>query len=367
MDKIAVIGVGRLGLCFVLNLEQAGFEVLGIDIGSAYLSALQNRSFESPEPFVTDWLKKSKALFTHDYNALVEENITDIFIMVATPSLPDGGYDHDQVDDVVQRLIELPFRGETKRNLYVGCTTMPGYCDSLQAKLAGSVFTLTYNPEFIAQGSIITDQQHPDQVLIGGNDEVAIERLIHITSRICGSVPVNVMDLKSAEIAKLAINCYLTMKISFANSIGDLAIKAAANAESILRAVGGDSRIGTKNLKYGYGFGGPCFPRDNAALISYATSVGGNLPLSKATVEVNDEHFKFQLSQKLASISEQETLVMDGVAYKTGTDILTGSQQLKMAVSLANSGRKVIIRDSKRVIYQVQQLHPDLFLFEPTD
>ncbi|MGB1317805.1 MAG: hypothetical protein ACPG5W_06350, partial [Flavobacteriales bacterium] len=172
------------------------------------------------------------------------------------------------------------------------------------------------------------------------------------------------MDPLSAEITKLATNCFLTTKISFANSIGDLATKAGANPEKILAAVGSDSRIGSKYLGYGFGFGGPCFPRDNRALGKYAESEGYPLQISKATDEVNSEHFQFQLSQYLNTYGVDEPIVFDGVAYKKGTSQLTESQQLRLAVALANKGRKVVVRDTEEVTTQLNQLYPNLFDFQ---
>ncbi len=364
LEKIAVIGVGKLGICFALNLEKAGFEVWGIETQAEYLSSLQDRTFQSQEPQVNEMLASSKRLMlTDDIECISEQEITDIFIMVATPSLPDGGYDHSQVERVVAKLQELPSSAES-RNLYIGCTTMPGYCSELGDRLSAFRYTVSYNPEFIAQGDIIKNQLKPDQVLIGEANELVGERLQAIYERMVENDPVYCrMDPLSAEIAKLATNCFLTTKISFANSIGDLAVKAGADPNKILSAIGSDSRIGPKYLGYGFGFGGPCFPRDNRALGKFGEMLEYPLLLSKATDQVNDEHFEFQLQQLLAN--EKETLIFEGVAYKKGTSQITESQQLRLAVAVAQRGRKVIIRDSVEVIDQVKMLYPGLFIFEP--
>ena len=172
------------------------------------------------------------------------------------------------------------------------------------------------------------------------------------------------MDPLSAEIAKLATNCFLTTKISFANSIGDLAVKAGANPDKILSAIGSDSRIGPKYLGYGFGFGGPCFPRDNRALGKFGDMVGYPLQISKATDSVNDDHFNFQLFQYLNAHPADSEIVFEAVAYKKGTSQLTESQQLRLAVALAQHGRTVVIRDSTEVVEQVRELHPGLFKLE---
>ena len=363
--KIAVIGVGKLGLCFALNLERSGFSIWCVETNASYLKQLQSGEFRSSEPEVDKLLENASNLtLTEDLNCIAENDITDIFVMVATPSLPDGGYDHTQVNRVADRLKTLA-NSETERNVYIGCTTMPGYCNQLAQELKPFDYTVSYNPEFIAQGAIIKDQLYPDQVLIGQANERVGARLQSIYEKLVLNKPVYCrMDLLSAEIAKLATNCFLTTKISFANSIGDLATKAGADADKILAAIGSDSRVGSKYLGYGFGFGGPCFPRDNRALGKFGDLMNYPLRISQATDTVNNEHFEFQLNQYLLNFEVGKEIVFDGVAYKKGTSQLTESQQLRLAVALAEAGRKVVIFDSEEVMRQVETLHPGLFKFD---
>ncbi|MCB0754302.1 MAG: UDP-glucose/GDP-mannose dehydrogenase family protein [Flavobacteriales bacterium] len=365
MQRIAVVGVGKLGLCFALNLERSGFVVYGIESNIEYLQQLRSGRFSSSEPEVNSLLPSANGLyFSDEISEIITNDIRDIFLMVATPSLEDGGYDHSQIERVAEKLIAIA-TPSTQRHLYIGCTTMPGYCNELASKLSDFGYTVSYNPEFIAQGAIIKDQLYPDQVLIGeANTEVG-DRLQRIYERMVLNEPTYCrMNTLSAEIAKLATNCFLTTKISFANSIGDLATKAGADADKILAAIGSDSRIGSKYLGYGFGFGGPCFPRDNRALGKFAQQANYPLRLSDATDQVNHEHHQFLLNQYLNSFEENAEIVFDGVAYKRGTTQITESQQLRLAVALVKAGRKVRIIDSKEVIDQIQKLHPGLFVLQ---
>jgi len=363
--KVAIIGVGKLGLCFALNLEKAGFHVLGVEANQHYAARLADKSFRSSEPQVNEMLQSARDfVITGDVSQVLEQNIEDVFVMVATPSLPDGGYDHSQIDRVVDRL-----KSSTNKsgiiNLYIGCTTMPGYCKVLSEEMEPFGYTVSYNPEFIAQGSIIHDQQYPDQILIGEANKNAGDRLQSIYEDFVRSNPTYCrMDSLSAEIAKLATNCFLTTKISFANSIGDLALTTGADADKILKAVGADTRIGDKYLNYGFGFGGPCFPRDNRALGKFAQSVNHPLRISEATDLVNEEHFHFQLKKYLADSKDSGEVIFESVTYKKGTSQLTESQQLRLAVALAEAGRQVTVIDSVEVISQVETLYPGLFKFE---
>lgn len=362
VNKVAVVGVGKLGLCFALNFERVGFNVWGIESNETYLSSLQTKTLNSAEPQVSEMLNAaSKLQLGSDIDCIVSENIQDIFIMVATPSLPDGGYDHSQVERVAEKLKAIGSK-EITRHVYIGCTTMPGYCNQLAEDLAPYGYTVSYNPEFIAQGAIIHDQQYPDQVLIGEANKEVGDRLQYIYERMVQNEPTYCrMDPLSAEIAKLATNCFLTTKISFANSIGDMATKAGGNPDKILAAIGSDSRIGGKYLKYGFGFGGPCFPRDNRALGKFAESVDLPLHLSKATDVINNEHFEFQLQQYLDKYAPEDEIVFNGVTYKKGTNQLTESQQLRLALALAKAGRKVVVIESEDVVSQLEKAHPGVF------
>lgn len=367
VERVAIIGVGKLGLCFALNLERSGFKVWGIERDAEYVSALNHRTFTSSEPQVNELLASATQIsFSTDMRCIVDESITDIFIMVATPSLPDGSYDHTQVDRVMDHLVQVQKSGQKiERNIYIGCTTMPGYCKQLAQQVEEFGLLVNYNPEFIAQGSIVRDQLYPDQVLIGEANTRCGDRLQYLYSKVVKNSPTYCrMDTLSAEITKLATNCFLTTKISFANSIGDLAVRSGADPDRILAAIGSDSRIGGKYLKYGYGFGGPCFPRDNRALGLFGQQMNYPLHISHATDKVNEDHLKFQLNEMLQRHSVDDEIRFSGVAYKAGTDQLTESQSLRLAVALAEAGRKVVIEDSVTVMETVESMYPGMFAFK---
>ncbi|MGE0636395.1 MAG: nucleotide sugar dehydrogenase [Bacteroidia bacterium] len=365
MKKIGIIGVGKLGLCFALNLEKAGYEVHGIDVSEEYINLLNAKNLNSSEPEVTQLLSQSKNFFaSSNISSLFKKEVEDVFIMVATPSLADGTYNHSQIEKVTDELITL---GKSERvvHLYIGCTTMPSYCDELAEKMKPYNYTISYNPEFIAQGNIIHNQLYPDQVLIGEADVKVGDRLEEIYKKMVKNTPVFCrMDRLSAEIAKLATNCFLTTKISFANSIGDLAIKSGADYEKILSAIGADSRIGRKYLNYGFGFGGPCFPRDNRALGVFAQNKNYNLTISEATDMVNKSHLEFQLQYYLEKYQPDEPIYFDHVSYKQGSVIIEESQQLALAVKLARAGRKVIVSDRNEVKAEVEKIYPGLLQFQ---
>lgn len=362
METIGILGIGKLGICFALNLERVGYKVIGVDINEAYVAEVNNKTLFSHEPLVMEYLAKS-VHFTATTH--IEEVLNSpaklIFIVVATPSAPNGGYNHYQIERIVAQL-EQAGRQPFERHLVIMCTTMPGYADTVAKRLEPFNYTVNYNPEFIAQGSIMHNQVQPDQVLIGEANEEVGKKIARLYQTMCQNQPVYChMTRLSAEICKLATNCFLTTKISFANAIGDLATQAGAEPNKILAAIGADSRIGGQYLRYGFGFGGPCFPRDNRALGKFAHEQNYPLLIGKATDEVNQQHLNFQLNQYLQNFPPDEPLVFEQVSYKKGSVLIEESQQLALAVALARAGRQVIIADVPAVQQQVKAMYGNLF------
>ena len=364
-EHIGVIGIGKLGLCFALNLERCGYKVTGLDLDARMVEAVNARTLQSYEPQVESMLEQAVNLHaTTDWAAILNSDITLFFVVVATPSLPEGGYDHAQVDAVLDQFVKAG-PSARQRHIVVMCTTMPGYCDTAAARMAPYNCSVSYNPEFIAQGSIIRDQQYPDQVLIGEDSPAAGDAIEAVYRQMCVENPTYCrMSRLSAEIAKIATNCFLTTKISFANSIGDLASKVGAEPDKILAAIGSDRRIGPLYLRYGFGYGGPCFPRDNRALAEYGRQSGMEVLLSQATDEVNRRHLDFQFEQYCKAYPAEETIVFDTVTYKRGTNILEESQQLALALKLAAAGRRVRVIDSAPVVAALQSLYGDRFEYQ---
>ncbi|NDF35773.1 MAG: hypothetical protein EB154_08005, partial [Nitrosopumilaceae archaeon] len=216
--NISIIGIGRLGLCLGLNLEKSGFVVVGMDTREDYIKSLSEKSFISSETSVNELLLSSKNLkFTTSITEALDADV--IFICVDTPSTDDYRYDHSRIASILSQISSLG-RVTTRRELVINSTTFPGYCDSISGELEDLNYYLSYNPEFIAQGTIIRDQIYSDMVLIGQADDQAGKKIEDIYKRMCLSSPVvRRMSRTEAELTKLAVNCFLTTKISYANMI----------------------------------------------------------------------------------------------------------------------------------------------------
>ena len=337
--KIGLIGAGRLGICLALLIEQENYHVIASDMREGYIKDLQNKKINTTEPQVQEILEHSLNLeFTTDNLKVIEESDI-IFTLVPTPSLEDGSYDVSAVWRVVE---DLQKSDTTGKSFVVGCTTNPGDCDKFKEALDMDVY---YNPEFIAQGSIIDDLRHADMVLLGGEGQHsgALEMIYYQIQNGFKSATVNTMSAKAAELTKIAVNCYLTTKITYANQVGQVMIRDGMEDEvvTVLKAIGGDSRIGTKYLNYGYGFGGPCFPRDNRAFAAYASKAGVETPLGATTDKFNDEHTNFLYDYYKKKNKDNLPYCFKYLTYKEGVDILTESRPYDLAMSFINDGYDV--------------------------
>jgi len=357
--KIGVIGAGRLGICFALLCEAAGYDVLVSDIRENYVNDLNNRRIKTNEPEVENFLKAATNFRATTNNKEVIQECDLIYTLVATPSLEDGSYDVSSVWNVVEDIKEEVTNNPKTKYFVVGCTTNPGDCENFKKQLPKSV-KVFYNPEFIAQGSIIHDLRTADIVLLGcdlldNNDSIIadIRKLyehIQVTRAIVCS-----MSTTAAEITKIAINCFLTTKISYANMLGDVLHHAGCGEEitSVLTAVGTDSRIGRKYLNYGFGYGGPCLPRDNRSFAAFAQKVGLEYNLGTVTDNINKQHAGFVCDYYEKMNKNRLPYYFEYITYKKGTDILTESQQFRLCLDLLDRGHSVYILSDRRVIEQV--------------
>lgn len=353
--KIGVIGAGRLGICFALLCEQAGYNVVVSDIRDDYIEKLRNKEVDTNEPEVLDLLKKSTNLTATTSNSEVIRECDIIYTLVATPSLPTGDYDVTAVWQVVNDIQQEP--NISGKSFVVGCTTNPGDCEMFQKQLEPYGVDVFYNPEFIAQGSIIKDLRRADMVLIGGKRNKVYDELCELYNKIQETQPrINIMSTTAAELVKLAVNCFLTTKISYANMVGEVMTLAGLEDEisTVLTAIGDDSRVGRKYLNYGYGFGGPCLPRDNRSFAAYAKKLGLQYNLGSTTDSFNDEHSKFLFNYVVKNNPEGLPFYFDYVSYKKGTDILTESQQFRLCFTLLEYGYTVYVSDNQSVINTIK-------------
>ena len=366
-----VIGIGRLGLCFALTLERAGLRVVGVDINPSYVEKIASKNLNSEEPGLSEALRDASNLTVTTNMGAAVKNSKVIFILVATPT--DGGkyyYDHNSLSNVLVQLNEFQLKDKT---IVINSTVFPGYIRSIGRMLLSgcSNCTLNYNPAFVAQGDVMSGYRTGGwfgMVLIGAVDENVKDTLVTIYKRLAGpqsSTNMCVMSPESAEICKLASNCFRTTKISFANMIGDIADRTeGADKHEICNALKSDKSIGPICMTPGYGFGGPCYPRDNKALALYAEKVGVQPLIPRATDDYNDIHHNLMSSNLLAQ--ENELYEFEDVTYKPkcAVPMIDKSPKLEVACALARAGKKVKIRDRYAVVMEVMKEYGDMFVYE---
>jgi len=352
--KIGVIGAGRLGICFALLCEQAGYDVLVSDVREDYVKNLRNKFISTNEPEVAKLLSTSPRLSATTSNTKVIRECDIIYTLVATPSKKDGSYDVSAVWDVVEDFKKV--KNVEGKAFVVGCTTNPEDCEQFQDALKDLKVDVFYNPEFIAQGTIIKDLRTADMVLIGGKRNETYDQLCELYNRIQDTTPkISIMSTTAAELVKLAVNCFLTTKISYANMVGQVMALSGMEDEipTVLGAIGDDTRVGRKYLNFGFGFGGPCLPRDNRAFAAHAKKLGLDYNLGSTTDNFNNEHATFIKDYFVYSNPENLPFYFDYVSYKKGTDILTESQQYRLCIDLLDDGYTVYINDIDAIMYYI--------------
>jgi UDPglucose 6-dehydrogenase len=352
--KACVIGLGKLGSPLAACLAAKGLTVIGVDLDPRKVEALNRGEAPVHEPGLPEMISQSQGRLkaTSDIEAAVRDSeIT--FIVVSTPSEPSGGFSLRFVDPVCQTIGRALAAKSDYHVVALTSTVMPGttggpvreLLEKASAKQMGKDFGLCYNPEFIALGSVIRDFLNPDMLLIGESDARAGDCLASLYAQVCENKPaVARMSFVNAEITKLAVNTYVTTKISYANMLARICEQLpGANVDIITNALGNDTRIGPKYLKGAVSYGGPCFPRDNLALAQLARNLGVPPDLAQAV-----DRFNRSQVQWLADLVQQRghgTAGILGLTYKIGTDVVEEAVGFLLMQELAKRGVRVLAFD----------------------
>jgi nucleotide sugar dehydrogenase len=351
--KIGIIGVGKLGLAFALIFEQHGFDVIASSYKTEYVETLNKKIIDSVEPGIQDLLAKSINIdFTVDNHSVIS-NCDIIYVMVATPSLDSGDYDMSAVWNVVRDMQNHPGSVQNKI-LVIGCTTNPGVCKSIQQELAHRQVHVVYSPTFAAQGSVLANIQDPHTLLIGTDDQEVADKCEQVFSKIITkNTPRFRMSQTAAEIVKLSGNCRATAIISYTNMIGQVLVESGLEKDlDIAMECLNFVKINTK-YKFGFGYGGPCYPRDNRSFVHYAKKLGIDFQLGKIVDEFNNSHPDYLTKYFVSKNSQKLPFYFDYVSYKKGVNIFEESQQLIVCKKLLSQGFKVYINPSKFLLPKI--------------
>jgi UDPglucose 6-dehydrogenase len=333
-----------------------GFSTTGCDLNPVAVAAMAGGRAPVHEPGLQETIDRGRARLRATQDATEAVRQSEIsFVIVPTPSGPDGLFSNAYVIDCVRTIGEALKTKDGYHLVVVTSTVMPGstggeirvVLEAASGRLVGEDTGLCYHPEFVALGSVLHDMLHPDMILIGESDPRAGDMLEAVSLSAVDNTPrVHRMNLVNAELTKIAVNTFVSTKISFANMIAELCdFLPCADADVVTAALGADSRIGHKYLKSAIGYGGPCFPRDNKALAALGRRLGANPALAEATDLINDHQVQRLRGAVEARAAPGATVAVLGMAYKPGTGVVEASQGVMLASVLAGDGYQVLIAD----------------------
>ena len=351
--KIAVVGAGYVGLVTGAGLADFGNEVLCVDVDPAKTEALMRGEIPFYEPGLKDLVLRNQHERRLRFGTSLEEATQRsevIFICVGTPQRKDGSADLRYVDAAARTIA----RSMPGYRLVVQKSTVPvGTGDRLRRVLAKNVrkripFDVASNPEFLREGTAVENFMHPDRVVIGAESDRArgILREIYAPLYLI-ETPMVVTDIRTAELIKYAANAFLATKVSFINEMANLCEASGANVHFVAKGMGLDRRIGSKFLHPGPGYGGSCFPKDNAALVSFSRKFGAPTRIVAATVAVNESQKRRAAQKILDTLTGRgpHTVAVLGLSFKPDTDDLRAAPSLDIIRILLRRGVRVRVFD----------------------
>lgn len=351
--NISFIGLGKLGLPLATNFARYGKKVLAIDLNESLLETLNNKK----APWIETGLQENidnaedNITYTNSYGEVADADNT--IILVNTPSVErDGSFSNEYVISALTSTCnEIVKKGKDSHNFILSSTVMPGsiysefipLIESITGWTLGEQFNFSYVPDFVAIGSVIKDFRDPDFILIGANDaNVAQDTFQLYACMLKLAPPTSKVNLQEAELAKVALNAYITTKISFANYLGNLAEKLpGVNVDNVTNAIGQDKRIGTKYFKAGAPYGGTCFPRDTWAFLKVSNKVGMFAEQMAANEKINND----TLDTIANKIGNEQLIGLLGLGFKPGTSVTTEGLAEKLLTMGKLKNKSVMVYD----------------------
>ena len=379
--NVFCVGLGKLGLIFSFILAEKGFKIYGYDVDEGIRHRI-NKNIKDDEPHLNDLIKKNKKKFTfvEDYKYAVNSTAA-CFIILPTPSKKNSEFDNSYIYDCLNKIGQF-LKNKKKYLINITSTVNPGSCKSFIKFLEknfklkhGKEFILTYNPHLIALGSIYNDVLNSDLVILGSDLKEGHQYLTNFYKKIYSK---NINKLKKlklteAEVSKIAINSYITMKISFSNLISSISDKEDnLDSSVILNTIGFDKRIGHKYLSLGAMFAGPCFPRDNLNFAKFLGKKNLNSSLPKVIDKINDLQFERYINiykKNKKFLKNHPKIGICGLSYKDNTPLTTRSPGEKLINYFKNKNQIFIFDEfvKKENFKNVKFTKSPKELFEKSD
>jgi UDPglucose 6-dehydrogenase len=375
MKNIAVIGVGYVGLVTGTCLADLGNRVICVDIDEARIEKLKQGIMPIYEPGLEEMVRRNVAAGRLSFTTSYHEAINNpdgpaeiVFIAVNTPMGVDGEAELRYVRAVAERIAEVmdhPLIVVNKSTVPVG--TGDWVADIIRNRQPRAIpFSVVSNPEFLREGSAISDFMNPDRVVLGSLDEEAAQKVaqLYLPLRIQG--PIMITDLRTAEMIKYASNAFLATKISFINEIANICEALGADVKEVADGMGYDKRIGRAFLDAGLGYGGSCFPKDVKALAHMANVQGKHPQLLEAVMQINADARRNIVAKVCALVGnngfhlsrlEGKTIGVLGLSFKANTDDIRDSQPIDIIRMIQAEGGTVKAYDPVAMPNAAQVLH----------
>ena len=352
---ISFIGLGKLGLPLSTNFAKSGKKVLAIDINNDLLAKLNNNE----TPWVEDNLTEnilaaaSNITYTNSYKEVSNSECT--IILVNTPSKKkDGSFSNEYIVNSLTAICnQLVADGKKSHNFVLSSTVMPGsihkefipLIEKITGWALGNEYNFAYVPDFVAIGNVIKDFHKPDFVLVGANNKKFSDKVFRLYAcMLRNTPPTSHVSLKEGELCKVALNAYITTKISFANYLGILAekIDPEINVDNVTEAIGQDRRIGSLYFKAGAPYGGTCFPRDTWAYMQVSNSVGLFADHMSANEKINND----TLDSIALKINKGNKIGLVGLGFKPSTSVTTEGLAEKLLKLNKLNSKDIFVHDT---------------------
>jgi UDPglucose 6-dehydrogenase len=354
-SSIAVLGTNYVGLVTAACLAQLGHTVIGVDIDPLKVARLQRGQLPIYEPgleaIVVEQLAAGRLRFTLDYAASLPQ-ADFAFVCVGTPPGADGSSDMRQVHAATASLARHTPVGAhlvviNKSTMPVGTGQWMQSTLNAHARHTSAHFSIVSNPEFLREGSAVSDFQQPDRIVLGGATSAALDRVAKLYHGLRPRPPIVRTDLRTAEMIKYASNAFLATKISFINEMAGICDRLGADVKDVAHGMGLDQRIGPRFLAAGVGYGGSCFPKDVMALERMASQAGAEPRILRAVMDTNRhtrEAVVAELRAEMGSFRGRAVGIL-GLAFKSDTDDVRESPSIEIARALLAEGAQVSAYD----------------------
>ncbi|HOV22761.1 MAG TPA: UDP-glucose/GDP-mannose dehydrogenase family protein [Candidatus Marinimicrobia bacterium] len=374
MKKIAMLGVGYVGLVSGTGLADFGNEVICYDIDTTKIEKLNNGEMPIYEPGLIDLVRKNvvkgRLKFTDDLALAIRESEV-IFLAVPTPSGGNGEVDLSYIFNAVDQIAKVI---DSFKVIVTKSTVEVGTNDQIRErllshKIAPEMFEVVSNPEFLREGSAVSDFMRPDRVVIGTSSPKALEIMKEIYRPLyLIETPIVATDIHTAEMIKYASNAFLATKISFINEIANLCELVGADVQQVAKAMGLDGRIGKKFLHAGPGYGGSCFPKDTLALTKIAEKAGMRATIVEAVIEANNRQ-KLRVVEKLLKVLpnlSDKTIGILGLAFKPNTNDVRETPALTVIEEILKRGGQIKAYDPE-AMKEMRKYYPQITYVASTE